>query len=81
MIKKWQDKVISLIGCLFGFMLIPMIIDSLNGMTINPVSAGLTMAGLYVMAITFWTLKLRLSTVSNLFSATMWAILFVLSLR
>ncbi len=78
--KQWQDKVISVVGCTFGFMLIPMIIDSLNGFTVNLVSAGLTMLGLYVMAFTFWTLRLKLSTLANLFSGTMWAVLFILSI-
>ena len=62
----WQDKVISIIGFLFGFMLIPMIIDSFKGMPVNSISSGLTMTGLYIMAFTFWTLKLRLSVISIL---------------
>jgi len=76
--KSWQDKVIMVVGFLFGFMLIPMILDSLHGQTVNIISSFLTMIGLYIMAICFWTLKLRLSFVANIFSGTMWAILFVL---
>lgn len=76
--ESWQDKVIMVVGFLFGFMLIPMIIDSLHGQTVNIISSFLTMCGLYIMAICFWTLKLRLSFVANIFSGTMWAILFVL---
>jgi hypothetical protein len=67
-----------IVGFLFGFLLIPMIIDSLNGSHVNILSSFLTMIGLYVMAICFYTLKLKLSFVANTFSATMWLVLFIL---
>lgn len=76
--KSWQDKVIMIVGILFGFMLIPMIIDSLNGQTVNLISSFLTMIGLYILAYCFLTLKLKLSFVANIFSGCMWAVLFVL---
>lgn len=76
--KSWQDKVIMVIGFLFGFMLVPMIIDSLHGQTVNVFSSFLTACGLYILAICFWTLKLRLSFIANMFSGTMWLILFVI---
>jgi len=76
----WQDKVISVVGLLFGFMLIPMVIDSLNGITVNIVSSSLTAIGLFIMAGCFWTMKLKLSFISNLITATMWTILFVIAI-
>jgi len=77
----WQDIVISIVGMSFGFMLIPMIKDSLKGKTINPLSAFLTMMGIYIIGITMYTLELYLSVISQLFSGTMWAILFILSIK
>lgn len=76
--KTWQDKTIMVVGFLFGFLLIPMMLDSINGNTVNPYSSFLTMFGLYVMAICFYTLKLKLSFVANAFSGTMWLGLFIL---
>jgi len=76
--KTWQDKVIMVVGFLFGFMLIPIIIDSWNGQTINIFSTFLTTIGLYTIAICFWTLKLKLSFISESFAGTMWLILFIL---
>jgi len=77
-IQKWQDKVITIVGIAFGFMLIPMILDSLNGQTVNLWSSSLTAIGLYVLSYCFFTLDLKLSSVSNLFVAVMWSIIFVL---
>ena len=78
MLKNWQDKVIMIIGFLFGFMLIPMIIDSINGSTVNIFSSFLTMLGLYILAFCFWTLEMKLSFISQLFVGSMWLILFIL---
>jgi hypothetical protein len=79
-LKKWQDKVIMVVGFGFGFMLIPMLIDSINGYTVNLVSSGLTALGLYTMSYCFFTLDMKLAMLSNMFSATMWAILFILGI-
>ena len=78
--KKWQDKVMMIVGFCFGFMLIPMFIDSLNGNPTNSISAGLTMIGVYIISICTYTLDLKLSFVSNLFTGSMWTILFILSI-
>ena len=76
--KKWQDKVIMIVGFTFGFMLIPMIIDSFKGFTVNVLSSFLTTIGLYIIAFCFFTLKLKLSFIAQLFTGTMWLILFIL---
>ncbi len=75
----WQDYVISIFGFLFGFMLILMIRDSMKGRTVNVYSAGLTAFGLYVISFCFFTLNFWISHISNMFCATMWLILFYLS--
>lgn len=78
--KRWQDKIIMIIGILFGFMLIPMVIDSLNGNLVNPISSGLTATGAYILAYCFYTLDLKLSTISSLFTGFVWTLLFILGL-
>jgi len=78
--EKWQDKVIMIVGFLFGFMLIPMVIDSLDGMTVNLITSFNTMVGLYIIAFCFWTMKLKLSFISQVFSGSMWAVLFILGI-
>jgi hypothetical protein len=68
------------VSFMFGLMLIPMIIDSINGYTVNIISAFLITIGLYVIACCFFTLKLKLSFLSEIFAGTAWLILFVFSL-
>jgi hypothetical protein len=77
----WQDIVISVICFLFGFMLFPQIKSSLKGRHVNVWSAGLTSLGLYIIAIAFATLDLWLSVISDLFSGTVWLILWYLAFR
>lgn len=76
----WQDIVISMIGFLFGFILIPQIKDSLKGKTVNVMTSSLTAIGLYILGAAFITLGLWLSAISSIFSGTMWLILFIISL-
>lgn len=77
----WQDYIISIVGFSFGIMLIPMVRDSLVGRTVNIYSAGLTTLGLYVISCCFFTLDLWISTISNLFSGSVWFILFILAYK
>lgn len=77
----WQDYVIAVVGLLFGFMMFPQIRDSLKGKTVNAVSAGLTMLGLFVLGFTFASLDLWLSVASEFFSGGTWLVLFVLSVK
>ena len=76
--KSWQDKVIMLVGLLFGFMLIPMVLDSLNGQTVSIFTSLPTTIGIFVLAYCFWTLNLKLALIANIFSGSMWTLLFVL---
>jgi len=75
--SKWQDKAIMIVNFGFGLMIIPMIIDSFNGIHVNIITSSLTMLGLYFLAFTFWTMKLKLSVVSCIFSGTFWLVLLL----
>jgi len=76
--KSWQDKVIMLVGLSFGFMLIPMVLDSLNGQTVSALTSFPTTIGIFILAYCFYTLHLKLAFISNIFSGSMWALLFIL---
>ena len=77
----WQDVVIAVIGLAFGFMLLPQLRDVINGKSINILTAGLTTTGLYIMAVTFYTLDMWITVVAEIFSGTVWLSLFVLSIK
>lgn len=78
----WQDIVISIVGLMFGVILFPQLKDVWKGRTIlNLYSASLTTLGLFILAITFATMDLWLSFVADFFSATVWFLLFALSLK
>ena len=78
----WQDYVIAIVSVLFGFILIPQLKDVWHGKTIlNIYTAGLTTIGLYVLGITFFTLEMWISFGAELFSGTIWLLLFILSVR
>lgn len=76
--KSWQDKVIMLVGLSFGFMLIPMVLDSQNGQTVSILTSLPTTIDIFILAYCFYTLHLKLAFVSNIFSGSMWALLFIL---
>lgn len=76
----WQDIVIAVVSILFGFILLPQLKEVWKGKTIlNVYTAGLTTIGLYVLAITFFTMGFWISVVAELFSGTVWLLLFVFS--
>lgn len=75
--KTWQDKLIMITALIMGIMVIPMVLDGFNGIIVNPLSSLITFIGLYILAICFWTLELKLSTVLYLFNGTLWLILFI----
>ena len=76
----WQDIVIAVVGLLFGFILLPLVRDVWRGDSINIYTAGLTTIGLYVLAVTFFTLGYWISVIAEIFSGTIWLLLFVLSI-
>ncbi len=78
----WQDLVIAVVSILFGFILIPQLKDVWYGKSIlNLYTASLTTIGLYVLAVTFFTMGFWISFIAELFSGTIWLLLFVLSFK
>jgi len=78
----WQDIVIAVVSLLFGFILIPQLKDMWRDKSIlNIYTAGLTTIGLFILAITFYTLNLWISVVAETFSAIIWLLLFILSFK
>ena len=78
----WQDIVIAVVSVLFGFIFLPQLKDVWHGKTIlNLFTAFLTTIGLYVLAITFFTMEFWISFTAELFSGTIWLLLFALSFK
>lgn len=78
----WQDVVIAIVSILFGFILLPQFRDLLRGRVyINLYTAGLTTAGLYILAATFLTMEFWISFIADIFSGTVWLFLFLFSVR
>jgi hypothetical protein len=77
----WQDTVIAVVCILFGFILLPLLRDVMRGDAINIFTAGLTTVGLYVMAYAFFTLEFWVSFSSEVFSGTVWLLLFIFSIK
>jgi hypothetical protein len=73
--NKWQDKVIMLTAIIMGIILIPMVIDGFHGHTVNLLSSSITCIGLFVLALCFWTMRLRLSVIIYVFNAVLWLIM------
>jgi hypothetical protein len=77
----WQDIIIALVGLSFGFMLVPQLRDVIHGKSMNVYTAGLTTVGLYILAATFYTLNLWITVFAEIFSGTIWFLLFLFSVR
>jgi len=75
----WQDLVIPFVNVLFIIALIPQIYHGFKVkkrlMTLQ--TCIITFSGLYILAVTFLTLKLYFSTIGTLASATLWYILLL----
>ena len=78
----WQDVVIAIVSILFGFILLPQFRDLLRGKVyINLYTAGLTTVGLYILAATFLTMEFWISFSADIFSGTIWLLLFFYSVK
>lgn len=75
----WQDYVISVVGCMFAFMLIPQLVSSWRGSHVNRWSSGLTTLGLVVLVYCFFSMGLGLSGLANLLTASAWFFIYILS--
>jgi len=76
----WQDVVTAIVGLSFGLMLFPQLRDVIHGKSVNIYTAGLTMVGLYILALTFFTLEMWITVIAETFAGTVWFLLFLLSL-
>jgi hypothetical protein len=78
----WQDIVIAIVSILFGFILLPQFRDLLHGKVyINLYTAGLTTVGLFILAATFITMEFWISFIADIFSGSIWLLLFIFSLK
>lgn len=75
----WQDYVISIVGIMFAFMLLPQIADSWEGSHVNRWSSGLTTLGLFVLMGCFISMKMYFASLANLMTGTAWFLIFILS--
>jgi len=75
----WQDFLIALVGLSFGLMLFPQLRDVIHGKSVNIYTAGLTTIGLYILALTFFTLEMWVTVIAEIFSGTVWFLLFFFS--
>ncbi len=78
----WQDYVIAIVSVLFGFILLPQLMDTWRGKTIlNLYTASLTTIGLFILAATFFTMGYWNSFIADVLSGIIWFLLFVFSVR
>lgn len=78
----WQDYVIATVSLLFGFILLPQLIDTWRGKTIlNLYTASLTTIGLFILAGTFFTMKYWTSFIADILSGAIWFLLLFFSLK
>ena len=75
----WQDYVISVVGFMFAFMLIPQFISSWRGSHVNKWTSGLTTLGLFVLVGCFISMRMYFASWANLMTAIAWLIIFVLA--
>lgn len=79
-ISKHADSMISLMTFSFGINLIPQVIDVLSDKaTTNPLTCLLTATALSVIAICLWSKHLIKAAMANVFTISMWLLLFILS--
>jgi uncharacterized protein with PQ loop repeat len=78
----WQDVTILGIGLVFGFLLIPQIIDLYKNKTaLNIVSCVATTAALAVLGFVYSTLGLWLAVIGETITTIAWLVLTVQSVR
>lgn len=78
----WQDIVLAIIDIGFSIALLPQANDVWNKkIAVNRLTAGLTMAGLGIMAVTFLTLDLVYASVTTFATAIVWGVMFLTTVR
>lgn len=75
----WQDSVLTFIIIIFGYALIPQIYYGFKHKkaTMTLQTSAITFSGILVVAFTYYTLELYMSSFINLILASFWLILFI----
>lgn len=75
----WQDWTISILLVLISYALVPQVIHGFKKKkkTIKLQTSIITTLSLYVMALTFFTLKLYFSAAVDLIAGTLWLLLLI----
>ena len=77
-----QDIVIACVGILFGVILLPQLIDVIKkGKILNTTTAGLTSLGLFVLVITFISMEFWIAVIADIFTCSMWLLIFFFSVK
>jgi hypothetical protein len=77
-----HDIIIAVVSFTFGFILLPQLRDVYHGKTsLNLFTASLTTIGLVILTINFFAMGFWISFVADFFSAVVWFLLFVFSVR
>lgn len=77
-----HDIIIAVVSFLFGFILLPQLRDVWHGKTsLNLYTASLTTIGLIILTINFYAMEFWISFIADFFSAIVWFLLFVFSMR
>jgi len=77
-----HDIIIAVVSFTFGFILLPQLHDVWHGKTsLNLFTASLTTIGLIILTINFFTMGFWMSFAADFFSAVVWFLLFVFSMR
>ena len=77
-----HDIIIAVVSFTFGFILLPQLRDVYHGKTsLNLFTASLTTIGLIILTVNFFAMGFWISFVADFFSALIWFLLFVFSVR
>ncbi len=77
-----HDIVIAVVSILFGLILLPQLKDVLKGKSIlNLYTCSLTTIGLIILTTNFYIMKFWISFLADFFSAIIWFLLFLFSLK
>ena len=77
-----HDIIIAIVSFLFGFILLPQLRDVYRGKTsLNVYTTSLTTIGLIILTANFFAMGFWISFIADFFSAVIWFLLFVFSVR
>ena len=77
-----HDVIIAVVSLMFGVILLPQLRDVWHGKTsLNLYTSSLTTIGLIILTINFYAMEFWISFIADFFSAIVWFLLFVFSMR